>query len=145
MRIAIASDHGGFRLKSELIEFLKKRTDIVVEDLGTDSAASVDYPDYAHNVAQGISEGTWDLGVLVCGTGIGMSLVANKHRGVRAVVGSDVYTARLSRDHNDANVLCLGERVLSTALATEILEAFLAQSASQEPRHVRRRAKIELP
>jgi ribose 5-phosphate isomerase B len=143
VRIVIAADHGGFRLKAELVEQLTKLGH-TVEDLGTNSAASVDYPDFAHALAKGIVEGKFDRGVLVCGTGVGMSISANRHAGIRAVVCSDVYTAKLSRSHNDANVLCLGERVVGPGLATEIVSAFMAEPASTDDRHVRRRDKIEL-
>lgn len=143
MRIVIAADHGGFRLKAELVSLLGKLGH-EVKDLGTDSEGSVDYPDFAHQVARAITTGTHDKGILVCGTGVGMSIAANRHAGVRAVVCSDVYTAKLSRSHNDANVLCLGERVVGPGLAGEILSAFLAEAASTDDRHARRRAKIEV-
>lgn len=143
MRIAIASDHGGFRLKSELLALLAK-LDHVTTDLGPSTDASCDYPDFAHALARGILDGTYDRGVLVCGTGVGMSIAANRHAGVRAVVCSDVFTVKASRSHNDANVLCLGERVVGPGLAGEILTAFLAEPASNDERHARRRQKIEL-
>lgn len=144
MRIAIASDHGGFRLKAYLLPLLTSRPDTTVEDLGTESEASVDYPDYAHKVALGILEGKWDRGILVCGTGVGMAIAANRHAGIRCVNCSDTYTARLSRSHNDANILSIGERVLGTGLALEIVNAWLDEPADPGARHVQRRAKIEL-
>lgn len=143
MRIAIASDHGGFRLKSELVRELSKLSHETT-DLGPSSSDSCDYPDFAHALARGILDGKFDRGVLVCGTGVGMSIAANRHAGVRAVVCSDVFTVKASRSHNDANVLCLGERVVGAGLALEILTAFLQEPASNDDRHTRRRAKIEL-
>ena len=142
MRIAIASDHGGFQLKARLVEQLKT-VGHDVKDLGTNDANACDYPDYAHDVARGLAGGEWERGVLVCGTGVGMAMAANRHAGVRAVNCSDVYTAKLSRSHNDANVLCIGERVVGEGLAWEILSAWIAQPASTDERHTRRRTKIE--
>lgn len=144
MRLAIASDHGGVRLKAELATNLAKEGHEVV-DLGTQGDASVDYPDYAHEAARGLLAAKWDRVVLVCGTGVGMAISANRHAGIRAVNCTDTYTARLSRSHNDANVLCLGERVLGTGLAWDIVMAWLAEPASMDPRHARRREKIEPP
>jgi ribose 5-phosphate isomerase B len=142
-RIVIASDHGGLRLKGELVALLHKagRT---VEDLGTHTEASTDYPDYAHQVAERVLQEPSTRGILVCGTGVGMSIAANRHRGVRAVVCSDTYTATLSRSHNDSNILCLGERVVGPGLAWEIVTAWLLEPAATEERHAKRRAKIEI-
>jgi ribose 5-phosphate isomerase B len=142
--LAIASDHGGFKLKSALVKALVA-WGVAVDDLGTDSASSCDYPDFAHTLATGIHTGRWQLGVLVCGTGVGMSIAANKHPGVRAAVVSDTFSARMSREHNHANVLCLGERVVGEGLALDILRSWLDAAASDDPRHLRRIAKIELP
>jgi ribose 5-phosphate isomerase B len=144
LRVAIASDHGGFRLKSELAELLRKSGTVVLEDLGTHSEASCDYPDFAHKVASGILAGTFDRGILVCGTGVGMSIAANRHPGVRCVVCSDTYSAKLSRQHNDANVLAIGERVLGRGLAWEIVSTWLAEPTDPDPRHARRRERIEI-
>ena len=143
IRIVIASDHGGVRLKGELVALLRERKDVTLEDLGTQGTEAVDYPDYAHRVAKGILDGTYDRGILVCGTGVGMAISANRHKGIRAVNCSDTYTAKLSRDHNDSNVLCIGERVVGPGLAWDIVHAWLDASASQGERHVRRRTKIE--
>lgn len=143
MRIVIASDHGGFRLKREIAELLRKDGH-TVEDLGTHDDASCDYPDYAHAVAARIVEDRTDRGILVCGTGVGMSIAANRHAGVRAVVCSDTYTAKLSRSHNDSNILCIGERVVGSGLGWQIVTAWLEEPASAEDRHTTRRAKIEL-
>lgn len=143
MRVVIASDHGGVRLKGELAALLRERKDVTLEDIGTQGAEAVDYPDYAHRVAKGILEGAYDRGILVCGTGVGMAISANRHRGIRAVNCSDTYTAKLSRDHNDSNVLCIGERVVGPGLAWDIVQAWLDASASEGERHVRRRTKID--
>jgi ribose 5-phosphate isomerase B len=143
MKIVFGADHGGFRLKAELVELVRKAGHEVT-DLGTSSAESTDYPDYAHQVASKVVAGEFERGILVCGSGVGMSIAANRHAGVRAVVCSDVYTARMSREHNDANVLCLGERVVGAGLAAEIVRTWLAASADPGPRHVRRREKIEI-
>lgn len=144
MRLVIASDHGGFRLKAQLVALLRERNDIELEDLGTDGEASVDYPDYAHKVAAGIVAKTWECGILVCGTGVGMAIAANRHAGIRAVNCSDTYTARLSRSHNDSNILSLGERVVGAGLAWDIVTAWLGEKADPNERHARRREKIEL-
>lgn len=143
MKIVVAADHGGFRLKGDLVELVRKAGHEVV-DLGTSTAETTDYPDYAHQVASKVAAGEFERGILVCGSGVGMSIAANRHAGIRAVVCSDVYTARMSREHNDANVLCLGERVVGPGLAAQIVEQWLAGVADAGPRHVRRREKIEL-
>jgi len=140
-RVAVGSDHAGLRLKRELEADLRERG-YVVEDVGTHDEASCDYPDFAHAVARRIAGGEADLGLLVCGTGIGMSMSANRHTGIRAVVCSDTFSARMAREHNDANVLCLGERVVGTGLARDILAAFLGASF-EGGRHVRRVGKID--
>ena len=144
MKLVIASDHGGVRLKSELVALLRERKDVSVEDLGTQGTEAADYPDYAHRVAKGILDGTFDRGILLCGTGVGMAISANRHAGIRAVNCSDTYTAKLSRDHNDSNVLCIGERVIGPGLAWDIVQTWLDTPASDGERHVRRRKKIEL-
>jgi ribose 5-phosphate isomerase B len=142
MRVVIASDHGGVRLKAEIALLLRERADVTLEDIGTQSADSVDYPDYAHRVAKGILDGAYYRGILVCGTGVGMAISANRHEGIRAVNCSDTYTAKLSRDHNDSNVLCIGERVVGPGLAWDIVQIWLDAPVSEGERHVRRRAKI---
>lgn len=144
MRIGIASDHGGFRLKSELLPLLRDRANITAFDLGTTSEVSTDYPDYAHELARAILAGKFDRGILVCGTGVGMSIAANRHKGIRCVVCSDTYTAKLSRQHNDTNILAIGERVLGKGLAWDIVTAWLDEPADMDQRHARRREKIEI-
>ena len=143
MKIVIASDHGGLRLKKELVEQLTKAGH-QLEDIGTHTDASCDYPDFAHAVAKKVVAKESERGILVCGTGVGMSIAANRHAGVRAVVCSDTYTAKLSRSHNDANVLCIGERVVGSGLGWEIVSAWIAEPASTDERHTKRRAKIEV-
>jgi ribose 5-phosphate isomerase B len=140
-RLAIASDHAGLALKESLKGTLT-RLGVDFVDLGTHSDASTDFPDYAHAVASGIADGRFGLGILVCGSGIGMSMAANRHRGVRAALCTDPYCARMSRQHNDANVLCLGSRVVGIGLAEEIVQAFLSASF-EGGRHIGRVAKIE--
>ena len=125
MRIAIGADHAGAALKGRLTQLLDERH-VTYEDFGAASGESVDYPDYAASVARGVASGSFDRGILICGSGIGMAIAANKVRGVRAAPVTDAAAARLSRQHNDANVLTLGARTLSVADAFEIVEVFLA-------------------
>lgn len=138
MKIAIASDHAGLTLKTELKESLKGHE---VYDFGAHSGDSVDYPDFASQVSRSVAKGDAQLGVLVCGTGIGMSIVANKYHGVRAAVCTTEFEARMARAHNDANVLCLGQRVVGGGVAKAILDAFLLQPF-EGGRHERRVQKI---
>lgn len=124
MKIAIASDHGGFQLKGHIADYLKENG-YTYQDFGTLSEESVDYPDFAVLVAKAVAGGEYDLGILCCGTGIGVNIVANKVPGVRAAHCHDTFSARMSREHNDANVLTMGERVLGRGLALDVVEAFL--------------------
>jgi ribose 5-phosphate isomerase B len=142
MRIAVGADHGGFELKKELADGLRELK-YTVEDLGAFSADPTDYPDVAHVGALGVADGTFDRAILVCGTGVGMAIVANRYRGVRAANCGDVFSARYSRDHNDANVLTLGGRVIGVGLAWEIVNVWLGTPFGGGERHVRRVAKIE--
>lgn len=139
-RVLIASDHGGYALKEELRATLPD--DLTVIDLGTHDGQSVDYPELAHELCERVLGGEGDLGILICGTGIGMSLAANRHVGVRAALCTDPYMSRMAREHNDANVLCLGGRVIGPSLALEIVLAFLA-GEYQGGRHARRVGKID--
>ncbi len=123
--IALAADHGGYELKNAIKRHLEEKG-IVCRDFGTNSSASVNYPDYAHPLCEAVASGECRLGILVCGTGIGMSMAANKHRGIRAACCSDTYSARLTREHNDANVLCLGGRVVGEGLALDMTDLFLS-------------------
>lgn len=141
--IIVGSDHAGLPLKEALLAALDRRG-FEVRDIGTRSHASVDYPDFAHGVASAIESGDHALGILVCGSGVGMCITANKHPGVRAVVCSEPYSAAMARAHNDANVLCLGARVVGVGLAESILDAFL-EGDFEGGRHARRVGKIESP
>ncbi len=140
-RMIVGADHAGFALKSALVESLQARG-FEVEDIGTYDEESCDYPDYAHRVAHAVANGEAPLGLLVCGSGVGMSMTANRHPGVRAVVCSEPYSAAMARRHNDANVLCLGGRVVGRGLAEQILDAFLGAEFEDE-RHAARVAKID--
>ena len=124
MKIAIGCDHGGLEHKNAIAEHLKERG-FEVEDFGIYEYASVDYPDIAVKVCDSITSGQNELGILVCGTGIGMSIAANKHNGIRAACCSDTFSARLTREHNDANILCFGARVVGEGLALDLVDAFL--------------------
>ncbi len=139
--IAVASDHGGFELKTLLVADLKA-AGVSVLDLGTMSSESVDYPDYANALARALAEGKAQRGVLLCGTGIGVSMVANRHKGIRAAVCRDVTDARLARQHNDANVLCLGGRTTGPEVARDVLRTFLSTEFEGGGRHTRRIAKF---
>ncbi len=139
-RMGVASDHAGLDLKQVLVTELEKRG-FEVEDFGTHTAASCDYPDFAHALARAVESGGVERGVLVCGTGVGMSIAANRHAGVRAVVCSEPLSARMSRRHNDANVLCLGARVVGSDTALDILGAFV-EAEFEGGRHAGRVAKI---
>jgi ribose 5-phosphate isomerase B len=141
MKIALAADHAGFEMKRDLAGKLAKDGHEVL-DLGTHSAAAVDYPDYAQAVAEMLREGQAERGIIVCGSGAGVSIAANKFIGIRAAVAHDVYTAHQAVEHDDMNVLCLGSRVIGQALAREIADAFLHARFSGEERHLRRLAKI---
>ena len=141
MKIALGADHAGFALKQQLRESLERGGHTVI-DLGPDSAQSVDYPDFACAVAARVAAGEADRGLLVCGTGIGMAMTANKTRGVRAVSCSEGYSARMSRAHNDANVLALGARVVGPGVADELVRIFL-ETPFEGGRHARRVEKIE--
>jgi len=123
-KIAIACDHGGYELKCDIIKHLKDRG-FEVCDFGCDSTQSVDYPDYALPASQAVAKGECDLGILICGTGIGMSLCANKVKGIRAACCSDTFSARMTRMHNDSNILCFGARVVGLGLATDMVDLFL--------------------
>ena len=140
MKIAIGSDHGGLHLKAALKDYLTERQ-VEVQDLGTYTEASCDYPDIAVKVCEAVVSGQAKKGILLCGTGIGMSIAANKVKGIRAALCGDVFSAEMSRAHNDANVLCMGERVTGPGLAVRILEAWLAVDFAGD-RHARRVEKI---
>ena len=139
--VAVGSDHAGLKLKTHLIGILNARG-VETEELSTHSGASCDYPTFAHAVAAKVASGAAPWGLLVCGTGVGMSIAANRTPGVRAAVVSDPFSAHATRAHNDANVLCLGERVVGTGVAEAILDAWLS-TAFEGGRHQRRVLAIE--
>ena len=141
MRIALSADHAGYDLKQELLAQLTRQGHDVL-DLGTHSRAPVDYPDSAEAVAHALREGQAERGLLVCGSGAGVSIAANKFPGVRAAVCHDTYSAHQAVEHDDMNVLCIGARVVGSALALELVAAFLAAEFSGEDRHLRRLNKV---
>lgn len=140
MKIAISSDHGGNRLRHEIMNLLSE-LGLDYVDFGPDSDESVDYPDYAKPVAEGVAKGEFDKGILICGTGIGMSIAANKVKGIRCALVHDVFSAKATRGHNDSNVLAMGERVIGPGLAREVVTAWL-DTSFEGGRHERRIAKL---
>lgn len=140
MKVAIASDHGGIQIREE-IKNLMTELNIPFEDFGCECSTSVDYPDYALPVAEKVAKGEFDRGILICGTGIGMSITANKVKGIRCALVHDVYSAKLTRQHNNSNVLAMGERVIGPGLAREIAQAWLT-SEFEGGRHANRIGKI---
>src|SRR5688572_8210923 len=141
MRLALSCDHAGYELKRDLAAILGQKGHAVL-DLGTHSTAPVDYPDAAESVAQALRNGDADRGIIVCGSGAGVSIAANKFPGIRAAVCHDTYTAHQAVEHDDMNVLCLGARVVGASLAQDLVAAFLGASFSAEDRHQRRLNKI---
>jgi ribose 5-phosphate isomerase B len=141
MKLAIGCDHGGWELKQEILAFLKNIANIQVADFGPAGKDSVDYPDFGAKVSEAVSKGTMDRGILICGTGIGMSIVANRFPGVRAALCHDHFTAQMSREHNDANVLVMGERVIGKGVAMEIVKTWL-DTGFAGGRHQKRLDKI---
>lgn len=141
MKLAIGCDHGGWELKEEILKFLNKIANIEVVDYGTHGKDSVDYPDYGRKISEAVSRGTADRGVLICGTGIGMSIVANRFPKVRAALCHDHFTARMSRLHNDANILVMGERVIGKGVACEMVKTWL-ETEFEGGRHQKRLDKI---
>ena len=141
MKLAIGSDHGGFELKEEIIKFVKTIKDLDLVDFGAMCKESVDYPDYAQKVSEAVSSGAADRGILICGTGIGMSITANRYPGVRAALCHDHFTARMSRLHNDANILVLGDRVIGKGVALDMVQTWL-ETGFEGGRHQKRLDKI---
>ena len=141
MKVAIGSDHGGFALKEQIVAHLKERG-YEVEDFGTHTTDSCDYPDYGVLAAKAVADGTCDKGIVVCTTGIGISMAANKIKGVRCGLCHDVTTARLTREHNDANVLALGGGFIAPFLGLEMVDVFLTTPFSNEEKHIRRIDKV---
>ena len=140
--IGIGSDHGGFELKEKVKKHLEERG-LEYKDFGTYSADSCDYPVYGRTVAKAVASGECDRGILICGTGIGISITANKVKGIRAALCSDCYSAQATREHNDANILAMGARVLGDGLALKIVDTFLDTPFSGDERHIRRISMIE--
>lgn len=140
MKIAISSDHGGNNLRREIIQELVE-LGIEYVDFGPDSDDSVDYPDFAMPVANGVASGNFDRGILICGTGIGMSIAANKVKGIRCALVHDVFSAKATRQHNDSNILAMGERVIGPGLAREIVKTWL-NTSFEGGRHERRIGKL---
>jgi ribose 5-phosphate isomerase B len=141
MNLAIGSDHAGFKLKNELLVYLLEKG-LELQDFGPDSADSVDYPDYAHKVAESVSTGENDLGILICGSGNGVCITANKHKGIRAALAWEEEIAALARQHNNANVLCVPARFVSKNKAFIIVDAWL-DATFEGGRHQNRVSKIE--
>lgn len=141
MKIVIGCDHAGYAIKGIVKDHLTSMGHEVV-DVGTDSTASCHYPVYASAACKKILDGECELGILICGTGIGMSMAANKHNGIRAACCSDTFSARLTREHNDANMLCFGERVVGAGLALELVDAFLGAEYLNNGNHVTRVAML---
>ena len=140
--IEIGSDHGGFELKEAVKKHLEERG-LEYKDFGTYTPASCDYPVYGRAVAKAVASGECDRGIIICGTGIGISITANKVKGIRAALCSDCFSAQATREHNDANILAMGARVLGEGLALKIVDTFLNTPFSGDPRHVRRISMIE--
>ena len=142
MKVAIGSDHAGFKGKEAVKDFLTRKG-YEVKDFGTNSEESVDYPDYAYPVSDAVAQGQFERGILVCGSGVGMCITANKVKGIRAVLAYDSYTAKQSREHGDANVLCLAGKQLNKEQLDKIVDIWLKTPFSGEERHLRRIRKIE--
>jgi ribose 5-phosphate isomerase B len=142
MRIAVGADHAGFELKRDLAAAVAQQGHEIL-DVGTHTTAAVDYPDIAEAVATAIRNGQVDRGIIVCGSGAGVAVAANKFPGIRAAVCHDVYTAKQAVEHDDLNVMCLGARVIGPALAKMLTDTFLAATFTAEDRHLRRLAKID--
>ena len=140
--IAIGSDHGGYALKQAVMKHLESRGE-QYRDFGTYSEASCDYPDYGRAVAEAVARGEYQFGIIICGTGIGISITANKVHGIRAALCGDCFSAEATRLHNDANILAMGARVVGEGLALKIVDTFLDTPFSNDERHIRRISKIE--
>jgi ribose 5-phosphate isomerase B len=144
MRIAVGADHGGYPLNERVIEELRGAGHVLI-DFGThDGSNPGDYPDYAKQIGEAVQKGDAEIGILICGSGVGAAVAANKLRGIRAALCGDTYSARQSREHDDCNVLCLGARVVGVELALDIVRSFVAARFTDEERHRRRLAKIKL-
>ncbi|SRR5579885_3031852 len=142
MRIALGSDHAGFEMKKALVDFVRSLGHETI-DVGTDSAAPVDYPDFAEALSLAIVDGRADRGVLICGSGVGASIAANKVKGIRAGICHDCYSAHQGVEHDEMNVIVLGARIIGSELARDLVKTFLAANFTNEERHVRRIAKVK--
>ncbi len=141
MKIALGCDHGGFSLMQEVKEHLAERG-FEFKDFGCESQSSVDYPDYAYAAAKAVADGRCETGILICGTGIGISIAANKLNGIRCALCTDCFMAQATREHNNANMLALGGRVIGAGLALKIVDTFLDTEFSNDERHIRRIKKL---
>ena len=141
MKVIVGSDHGGFNLKNTIVSELKEKG-VDITDFGPESADSVDYPDFAKPLAEKVAAGEFDKGILICGTGIGMSISANKVKGIRCALVHDTFSARATREHNDSNILAMGARVIRKGLASDIVDAWL-NTEFEGGRHEKRVRKIE--
>ena len=141
-KVAVGCDHAAYEEKQKLIAHLRE-LGYEVKDCGCDSSESCHYPIFAHRLCTSIQNGESEIGILICGTGIGMSIAANKHKGIRAACCSDVFSARLTREHNDANVLCFGQRVVGIGLALDLVDAFLEAEYANSGNHVTRVAMLK--
>ena len=142
MKIAIGSDHVGLELKPVIVDYLKE-LGCEIKDFGTYSKERTDYPIYGVKVAEAVAKGDYDCGIVICGTGVGISIAANKVKGIRCALCSDCFSAEATREHNDANILALGGRVVGTGVALKIVDTFLNTPFSNEERHIRRISRIE--
>ncbi|MGN0334274.1 MAG: ribose 5-phosphate isomerase B [Lachnospiraceae bacterium] len=140
--IALGCDHGGYELMQEVKKYLETQ-ELEYRDFGCYSTDSVDYPEFGRAAAEAVANGTCDRGIVICGTGIGISITANKVRGIRCALCSDCFSAEATREHNDANMLAMGARVLGPGLAIKIVDTFLNTEFSNDERHIRRIEKIE--
>ena len=140
--IALGCDHGGYELKQEIIKYLEENK-VEYKDYGCYDTSSVDYPEYAKKVAHAVADGEAEKGILICGTGIGISIAANKVKGIRAALCHDCFSAQATREHNDANIVAMGARVIGPGLAVKIVDIFLHTEFSNDERHVKRIAQIE--
>lgn len=142
MKVAIGNDHAGVELKNYLIDYLKKKN-IEVVNVGTDTTDSCDYPVYAKKVAGEVIDKNVDFGILICGTGIGISIAANKVKGIRAAKANNTTEAKLAREHNHANIICLGARIIGNVIASEIVDSFIEAKESSAENHLRRLSMLD--
>lgn len=140
--IALGCDHGGYELKQEIVKYLEENK-VEYKDYGCYDTSSVDYPEYAKKVAHAVADKEAEKGILICGTGIGISIAANKVKGIRAALCHDCFSAQATREHNDANIVAMGARVIGPGLAVKIVDTFLNTPFSNDERHIRRIAQIE--